>query len=304
MLSWLVAASAILSAEAQLEAQQGSSAHFRVKLVRVQGADLSYLDLGHGGPVIFVHGSLGDLETFKPQFDAFAARNRVVAYSRRFHPPNPQPTGDSMYSAAQHAADLAGLITQLHLTDARIVGLSYGAYTALLHALRHPDQVRALVLAEPPLLPLLKTVPGGDSLAEAWERQVLAPSQQAFRRGDDEQGLRLFLGGLRGASFFADLSAERQAQLRTYTRVLKLQMLTPMELYFPTVSCADLRQVRTPILLVGGDHSPSMFGRILDELVRCLPNTERVVIAGAGHNMQIDNPLAFNEQALAFLRKH
>jgi non-heme chloroperoxidase len=304
MLKWLVAAFASLGLEARLDAQQVSSRPPQVQLVRVLGADVSYFDLGHGDPVILVHGSLGDLETFKPQFQAFAVRERVVAYSRRFHPPNPQPSGDSIYSAALHAADLAGLITELHLTNARIVSLSYGAYTALLLALKHPGQVRALVLAEPPLLPLLRTVPGGDSLADAWQRQVLTPSQRAFHRGDDEQGLRLFIGGLRGAAFFEDLPPERQEHLRRYTRVLKLQMLTSMELYFPTVSCADLRQVRTPILLVGGDHSPPMFGPILDELARCLPNAERVLIPRAGHNMQIDNPLAFNEQVLAFLHKH
>jgi non-heme chloroperoxidase len=304
ILGWFVPAFAMLGAEARLDAQQEDSSGFAPKLVRVRGADMSYFDLGSGDPVIFVHGSLGDLETFKPQFEAFAAQDRVVAYSRRFHPPNPLPAGDSIYSAAQHAADLAGLIDELRLTNPRIVSLSYGAYTAVLLALGHPDRIRALVLAEPPLLPLLKTVPGGDSLAAAWQHQVLTPAQEAFRRGEDEQGLRVFVGGLRGAGFFDELSAERQEQLRRYTRVLRLQMLTSMELYFPGVSCADLRKIRTPILLIGGDHSPSMFRPILDELARCLPNAERVVIPGAGHNMQVDNPLAFNEQVLAFLHKH
>jgi pimeloyl-ACP methyl ester carboxylesterase len=83
-----------------------------------------------------------------------------------------------------------------------------------------------------------------------------------------------------------------------------LQMLTPLELYFPRLTCEDLRGIGTPTLLVGGDRSPAMFAPILEELAKCLPNAERVVIPRAGHNMQIDNPVAFNEQVLKFLRKH
>jgi non-heme chloroperoxidase len=97
---------------------------------------------------------------------------------------------------------------------------------------------------------------------------------------------------------------ERQQQLRTYTQALKFQMLTPMKLYFPGVTCANLQRLRTPVLLVGGERSPPIFRPILDELARCLPNTERVIIPAAGHNMQIDNPGAFTEKVLAFLHTH
>jgi len=297
----IVGAITVVSTTTSLPGQQNMSAPAAVTSVRVRGAELHYLDLGHGEPVVFVHGSLGDLETFRPQFDAFSARYRVIAYSRRFHPPNPQPPGELIYSAATHADDLAGLITELRLTRPRVVGLSYGAYTALIMALRHPDRIRALVLAEPPLLPFLKGVSGGASFVEDWERLVLEPAQRSFGKGDDEGGLRLFVGGLRGAGAFDQLPAERRAQLLRYTNALKLQLLTNRRLYFPTVTCTDLREIRTPSLLVGGDSSPPMFARILDELARCLPNPSRVVIPRSGHNMQVDNPGQFNEQVLTFL---
>ena len=81
-------------------------------------------------------------------------------------------------------------------------------------------------------------------------------------------------------------------------------MLTPMELYFPVVSCENVQKVLTPVLLVGGDRSPPMFRPILSELAKCLPKVERVVIRHAGHNMQIDNPAEFNTEVLTFLRKY
>jgi len=289
-----------------LQAQQDSSRALEVTAspttIRVHGATLTYRDIGEGEPVVFVHGSLGDLDTFKPQFQAFAGSYRLLAYSRRFHPPNPSPPGDSAYSALTHAEDLVDLMSELSLDHARVVGLSYGAYTALLAALKYPARIQALVLAEPPLLPLLRTVPGGDSMAEAWERQVLRPSQRAFGRGDNDEGLRLFVGGLRGTTTFDQLPASTKAHLREYIPALRLQMLTDMKLYFPPVTCEQLRSLQVPVLLVGGERSPPMFAVILAELARCLPDAHRVVIPNAGHNMQIDNPAAFNREVLGFLQ--
>jgi pimeloyl-ACP methyl ester carboxylesterase len=106
-----------------------------------------------------------------------------------------------------------------------------------------------------------------------------------------------------GAAYFDELPAARRDQLRTCTAALRLQMQT-LDRYFPPITCTDLRKLVTPVLLLGGDRSPDMFGPILAELKRCLPHTEFQVIPNAGHNMQIDNPAAFNRQVLAFFRAH
>jgi hypothetical protein len=76
---WLLGVSALLGYGDRLQAQQASSGLPKAKSAHIRGADLSYLDMVQGDPVIFVHGSLGDLTTYSPQFEAFAARYRVVA---------------------------------------------------------------------------------------------------------------------------------------------------------------------------------------------------------------------------------
>ena len=49
--------------------------------VRVNGADLSYIDDGVGTPVVFVHGAWMDLRYWEPQRERVAAHHRFVAYT-------------------------------------------------------------------------------------------------------------------------------------------------------------------------------------------------------------------------------
>src|SRR2546422_32430 len=182
-------------------------------IVRVRVTDLRFVERGTGIPVVFVHGSLGTLESWGPQIDAFATRFRVIAYSRRYHWPNAaQPDGQE-YSLSLHADDLIGLIEALGLERVHLVGSSYGAYVALLVTLRRPDLVRWVLLAEPPITPWLSRTPEGDAVRRAFEASVLEPARRAFERGDSLDALRRFVDGESGrAGRFDGLpEAERAA---------------------------------------------------------------------------------------------
>jgi pimeloyl-ACP methyl ester carboxylesterase len=131
-------------------------------VVDVNGTRLEYAEAGRGEPLILVHGSLEDLRIWRRQVEPFSARYRVIAYSRRYHHPNAAPgAGDPAYTAALHAADLTGLIEALNLGPAHLVTSSFGGCVALQMAVRRSELVRSLVLAEPPLMPLLAHIPGG-----------------------------------------------------------------------------------------------------------------------------------------------
>src|SRR5881397_1633840 len=105
-------------------------------VARVRGTDLYYVEHGSGIPVVLVHGSVGTLDSWRAQVAAFASRFRVIAYSRRFHPPNAARRDEQPYSVSLHADDLIGLIEALGLERVHLVGSSYGAYVALLVTLR------------------------------------------------------------------------------------------------------------------------------------------------------------------------
>ena len=136
-----------------------------VKSVFINGDSIHYIDIGKGDPVVFVHGGLGDYRTWGTQMDTFVKNHRVIAYSRRFAYPNKQMLNDSAdYSVIPHAKDLAEFMKALNLQQVHLVGHSYGAFTALLATIDHPELVRSLTLGEPPVMPLLENVPGGDTM--------------------------------------------------------------------------------------------------------------------------------------------
>lgn len=158
--------------------------------VVVEGIELHYVERGSGAPVVLVHGSLADYSYWSNsnQIPLLAAQYRVIAYSRRYNFPNRnEPRGD--HSAVVEAEDLAKLLDVLETGPVHLVGHSYGAYTALLFALEHPERVRSLVLAEPPVLSWLPDIPGGEGIMEGFMAEVWEPMGRTFREQGDEAGL-------------------------------------------------------------------------------------------------------------------
>ena len=273
------------------------SALYRVEL---NGTTLTYRQTGQSGPaLVFIHGSLGNISTWNAQDTSFARLYRVLVYSRRYHPPNPPVDDAQPYSPKLHAEDLAALLLRLELAPAHIVGADYGAYTALVLAREHPDLVRSLVIAEPPIVSLLSNMEAGDTLRRAFLGGSLDAARAAFAHGDSVAALRAFLSGS-GASFDRSSDAAR-ANLLAHSFELRREMLTNREQYLPPLGCADLGRLNTAVLIVRGERSPRIYQVISDELARCMRNDTTAVIPAAGHAMHAAQPGYYNTVVSRFL---
>ena len=146
----LLTSAAVLAALPLLSAQEPKRPPQLKKVSVADGVELHYVERGKGVPVVFVHGGLVDYTAWENQLAPFAESYRAIAYSCRYNYPNTNKL-QPKYSAVVEAEDLAALIKKLDLGKVHVVGLSYGAYTALFLAVKHPDLVRSLVLAEPPV---------------------------------------------------------------------------------------------------------------------------------------------------------
>ena len=186
------------------EQKGASSSEMKTKEAEVNGLTLNYIDLGQGTPVVLVHGTLEDYRTWDGQLEAFSKGYRLISYSRRYHYPNEWPKDSTDFSVTMHARDLAALIKALNLPPVHLIGHSYGAFIAFLVARDHPEFIRSLTLGEPPILPLLKTTPEGDAVLAAAIARSTAMSE-AFKQGNDEEGVRRFVNGVLGEGSYEKL---------------------------------------------------------------------------------------------------
>lgn len=274
--------------------------------IDVNGTRLAYRLVGDSGatPVVFVHGSLGDVKSWDGQETAFAQSYRVLVYSRRYHPPNPRVEDNQTYSPKLHSEDLAALLLTLDVAPAHVVGSSYGAYAALQLVRDHPQLVRSLVLAEPPVFSLLTGSEEGDAVRRAFYANTLDPARAAFVHGDSVGGVRLFYDATAGRGAFDRLAPGARAELLAHAYELRREMMAERSDYYPTITCAELARITTPVLLVRGDRSPRMFQLISDELARCLQNDTTVIIPGSGHPPTAFNAAYFNRAVLRYLATH
>lgn len=268
------------------------------------GITLHYVEAGRGEPVIFVHGSLSDYSYWSDQLGPFSQHVRAIAYSRRYNFPNRNPARPG-YSAVADATDLAGLIERLNLGPAHIVGHSYGAFTALFLAVRRPELVKTLTLAEAPAVSLLNHVPPPDSqtgkamLADLYARLV-RPMQAAFRAGRSEDGVRIFIDYVMNrpgawASFSPDARAETMRNVQEWNVMLTDGVL------FPDLPLASVRGIRRPALLLSGAKSYPFLGMIDKALMALLPERRRIVFPQAGHQMWFQQPVACRDAVLALV---
>ena len=271
------------------------------------GVCLHYVEQGSGSPLIFIHGSLSDYTYWTDQMAPFAGRHHVIAYSRRYNYPN-RNVARAGYSAATDAEDLAHLIEALHLGKVFLIGHSYGAFTALFLAARHPQLIRAVVLAEPPAVSLLRQLSGPDAaqgraMFDDIQARMVAPMQAAFAAGDTERGVALFINYV-----FADprawdrLSASSKAE--TLRDAHEWEVMMTSGTLFPDLPPETVRRMNVPVLVMSGAKSYPFLGKIDEALIQMLPDSRRIVFPDAGHQMWLQHPEQAREDAEAFFASH
>ena len=120
---------------------------FDVRFADVKGVRLRYFVGGSGPPLLLVHGLGGAAVNWTLLAPALARRRRVLI------PDLPGHGGSSPLSAAPTLNPFADVVAALakreNLLPAAVVGHSMGGVIALRLAIRHPEHVRAVVLAAP-----------------------------------------------------------------------------------------------------------------------------------------------------------
>jgi len=106
---------------------------------------LSYVDHGHGQPIVFVHGSPTWSYLYRRIIKGLGGLYRCIAPDHLGFGLSEKPIGVD-YSPQAQARRFANLMDYLRLKDVTLVAQDCGGPIALAWALEHPDRVRQVVL--------------------------------------------------------------------------------------------------------------------------------------------------------------
>ena len=283
---------------------------------QVNGTDLNYIEQGHGQPVVFVHGGMGDYRTWEQQWDAFARSYHAIAVSCRGYWPNAKLDPDETITLDAFVDDLAEFLRTVGAGPVHLIGHSSpGGFGSLYLARNHPELLRTLVLLEPPAFPVLGVNipprppqilrlflhnPRAGAAFIKFGAKGVRPAMKAFARGDDEQAVRVFVTANAGSDGFAAIPQEQLQRFLENVGPLKAQLRAG----FPTFGPNDAKATRVPTLLVSGTKTPRHVMAVTDRLQTLIPDVERLDIAGASHGMFATHPAEFNAGVLRFLGAH
>lgn len=260
------------------------------------GVRLYYEEAGSGTPVVFLHEFAADWRSWEAQMRWFSRHYRCVTYNARGYPPSDVPEDDDAYDYTHFADDVGAILRHLGEPAGYVVGLSMGAYAALMFGLRHPDMVKGLVLA------------GCGSGARRDEHaQFKAQSRTVAERflveGMEAVAPSLSLSATRVQLQNKDLRGwiEFDRHLREHSA--RGMAMTARNYQGGRPSLYDfegeLAKMAAPVLIAAGDEDDPCLEVSLF-LKRTIPASGLWVAPKTGHGINLEEPAAFNDAVARF----
>jgi pimeloyl-ACP methyl ester carboxylesterase len=211
------------------------------------------------------------------QVRALQSDYRVITWDLRGHGQSDSPEALTDYSAKVAVDDMEAILSTCQVERAVIGGLSLGGYLSLAFHLAHPERVRALMLFD--------TGPGyrNPKARDRWNQGA-----ERMAREFETRGLSA-LGGGAEVRISQQRSAEGLARAARGTLVQRDSRVIE-----------SLESIGVPTLVVVGERDEP-FLAATDYMAAKIPNATKVVIPGAGHAANIEQPSAFNQAVRSFL---
>lgn len=259
-------------------------------LLETPGLRIGYDDAGSGVPLVFLHAFPLNRAQWGPQIHGLSSHARCLA-------PDVRGFGESDVRGPctmdRYADDVVAFLDALAIDTAVVAGLSLGGYIALALWWRHPERVRALILAD--------TRATADSDADRARRAALIARVRAEGSAAlAEDLLPVVLG---------PTSVSRDPALAD--GVARMIALAPVEgavgaleaMRHRPDSSAMLGAISVPTLGLVGTEDAITPPSVMAGMCERIPDARLVRIRGAGHLSNLERPAAFNAAVSEFLRR-
>ena len=236
---------------------------------------------GRGPLLLFLHGIGGNRAHWTSQLTFFSRHYRAAAWDARGYGDSDDYEGPLRFD--DFTGDLLRVVNFLEERKAHLVGLSMGGRIARNFALKHPERVATLTLAN--------TSPGFDALSAeevlryVEERRRLAPPSE-----------RRLLGSRAGPG-------AQEALLASFHALRNDSYLKALEASVAQDRGAPLEKLAVPTLVITGDEDRVYPPALAQGMAQRIPGAELVVLEGCGHLSNLEQPERFNAALLDFISR-
>jgi pimeloyl-ACP methyl ester carboxylesterase len=248
---------------------------------------IGYRRSGKGPALVLLHGFLCDSRCWRHQLEDLSAQFDVIAWDA----PGAGSSSDPphAFTLGDWSRCLAQFLDTLGVTQAHLVGLSWGGVLAQEYYRRYPGRVLRLVLAGTYAgwrgsLPAF----GVEQRLARCERESHLPAAEFVPRWVPEM-------------FTSTVSQDVLDELSAVFADFHPRGFRLMAKSLADTDTTDLLpRIAAPILLLWGENDERSPISIAEQLRRSVPGAELRVIAHAGHVSNMEQPAAFNHEVRDF----
>jgi pimeloyl-ACP methyl ester carboxylesterase len=268
-----------------------------LRWVEVDGHRLNVAELGSGPPIVFVHGLGGAWQNWLEQLPDLARDHRCIAMDLPGFGESPMPAEEEV-SISGSGRLVVGLLDELGIDEAVVVGNSMGGFVALEVAVQAPERVSKLVLVSSAGLSTEKAkrrpLVAGARMLQLGAAWVAAHSETLAKR---PRARKLLAGGVMKYpdKLPAPLVAEQIRGSGTPGFVDALDELLTYRLR------ERLGEITVPTLIVWGESDRIVPVKDAKEFEKTIEDARKVIFDDTGHVPQLERPEAFNAELREFL---
>lgn len=277
-------------------------------LAAADGTRLAYTKVGSGPPLLCLPGGPGRAAVYLEDLGGLSDHRTLVRLDNRGTGMSEVPPDPASLRFDRMADDVEALRAHLGLESADVLGHSAGTLLAQVWAARNPTRVRSLVLVTP-----VAALQGGtrSDVPAIWASRADEPwyadaKEAADALADAAPAQRQALVRAVRPFLYGRWDARTQEHAASADRQSNRRAEEAFRLGAEDVDVTQLERalhdVAAPVLVVGGERDGATGVDAVHEVAGSFPDARTTVVPRAGHFPWVDEPEAFRDAVLAFLR--